>query len=696
MAALAAALGGGTALAQSADEPGRVFELGEIVVIGEAPGGQTAGEAPSQDAIGDEEIYRFNRNSLDDALTLVPGVHVDGFGGSRNEKIAFVRGFDLFQVPLSIDGVRVYLPYDNRLDLGRFLTPDLAEVQVQKGYVSVLNGPGGMGGAINLVTRKPAKDFEGDARFGIEMGNTGSVTSFTSAGSIGVLRERFYLQAGAAVRDSDGWYLPDSYRAPAVGNGPPVEDGGLRDHSATVDWRMNLKAGFTPNATDEYSLSFTHQEGEKEAPLDVTQRVRGITPTIGAGQAQRLWTWPTWDYESIYFLSHTALGAKSYVDTKLFYNELSNLLSSFDDATYSTQARTGNPFAFDSYYDEYGYGGSIEVGTELIERNLLKAAVHYRRDAHESRNIDAPGAAGAAFDPTIRQVEDVWSFGLENTFHVTDRLDFVAGLSYDRRSLEKAEDFNGVGVFTYPLTTDDAINWQGALLYDLGAQGRLHASVSSRTRFPTLWERFSTRFSTSQPNPDLQAERATNYEIGWSGSVGGTLDVGASIFYSDVEDVIQAIALTTAPVLWQNQNVGDGEYYGAELKLEWAALESLRLGANYTFLEREVNAPSFPGLKPVGTPRHYAFVYADWQPCEEFTLTPSAELSSSRYSSSRFEDAVFRQDGFALVNLAAEYRLNANVSLLAGARNLFDETYQVQEGYPEAGRSFYMTGRISF
>jgi iron complex outermembrane receptor protein len=56
--------------------------------------------------------------------------------------------------------VRVYLPVDNRLDFSRFLTSDIAEIQIQKGYASVLDGPGGMGGAINLVSRKPVKPFE--------------------------------------------------------------------------------------------------------------------------------------------------------------------------------------------------------------------------------------------------------------------------------------------------------------------------------------------------------------------------------------------------------------------------------------------------------------------------------------------------------------------------------------------------------
>ncbi len=61
-----------------------------------------------------------------------------------------------------VDGVRIYLPADNRLDFARFLTSDIAEIQIQKGYASVLDGPGAMGGAINLVTRMPAKALEAE------------------------------------------------------------------------------------------------------------------------------------------------------------------------------------------------------------------------------------------------------------------------------------------------------------------------------------------------------------------------------------------------------------------------------------------------------------------------------------------------------------------------------------------------------
>ncbi|QYE34709.1 TonB-dependent receptor plug domain-containing protein [Polymorphobacter sp. PAMC 29334] len=133
------------------------FGLGQIVITGHRAEGVSIGG----DTIGQEAIYSFNRLGLDDAASLIPGVTSGNSGGSRNERLIFVRGFNRFQVPLTVDGIRVYLPADNRLDYGRFLTPDIAEIQVAKGYVSVLNGPDGMGGAINLVTRKPTKELEG-------------------------------------------------------------------------------------------------------------------------------------------------------------------------------------------------------------------------------------------------------------------------------------------------------------------------------------------------------------------------------------------------------------------------------------------------------------------------------------------------------------------------------------------------------
>ncbi|EMT5004916.1 TonB-dependent receptor plug domain-containing protein, partial [Pseudomonas aeruginosa] len=108
------------------------------------------------DSVAREDFQRFDRRDVGEALNTLPGVYLQG-GGNRNERQVSVRGFDSRQVPLFIDGVPVYVPYDGNIDLGRFLTSDLAGIEVSKGYASLLQGPNMLGGAINLATRRPTR-----------------------------------------------------------------------------------------------------------------------------------------------------------------------------------------------------------------------------------------------------------------------------------------------------------------------------------------------------------------------------------------------------------------------------------------------------------------------------------------------------------------------------------------------------------
>lgn len=677
------------------------FELGELsTVLSEisvsGSGRESGGlPTPSQSVVTARDVYTFNKNTLDDALTVVPGVSAANSGGSRNERLIFVRGFDRFQVPLSIDGIRVYLPADNRLDFGRFLTPDLAEIQVQKGYVTVLNGPGGMGGAINLVTRKPVRAAEAEFRTGVEVGNRGIPTAFTGFGLIGTRQENYYLQASGTIRDSNGWFLSQGFRPVPIGNGPPIEDGGRRDFSAVDDYRVNLKAALTPNATDEYSLSYTKQSGAKGAPYSVFEPVSGITPMpLPRGTAfQRDWRWPYWDIDSLYFLSRTAIGDKSYLLGRAYHNSFNNLLSAFDNASLSSQRL---PRSFDSFYDDTAYGGSIEFGTELIPLNTLKFAAHYRRDTHTERQFPAPGLPSSVIEPRQTSQEDTYSVAVENTFHATDQLDLVAGLSYDRNALRRAQDYNAStrALFSYPLGSTDAVNWQTAAIYRTSETGRVHASVSSRTRFPNLFERFSTRFGDAVPNPDLRPERATNYEVGWSELFLGSLRLSPAVFYSDIEDAIQSVSIGNNQI--QIQNVGTGRTYGYEVASELTLSPELFVGANYTFLIRELNDPLRPALKPTGTPRHQAFVWATWQATPALSFTPSVEAASGRFSTDRLENNFFKTGGYVLVNLQAQYALDAHATAAIGVRNLFDHNYSLAYGFPEAGRTVFANVRMTF
>lgn len=73
-------------------------------------------------------------------------------------------------------------------------------------------------------------------------------------------------------------------------------------------------------------------------------------------------------------------------------------------------------------------------------------------------------------------------------------------------------------------------------------------------------------------------------------------------------------------------------------------------------------------------------------------MTSLRLIASYDYNSSRFSTSTgFEAGSFSLVNIKAIYSLPAGVELSAGANNLFDRNYQLTEGFPEEGRSVFVS-----
>ncbi|TCM20451.1 iron complex outermembrane receptor protein [Novosphingobium sp. PhB165] len=670
--ALAAPALAQTAAPSDQTERSDAFTLGQIIVTAPSP------TAPSitSSTLDAEAMQLFNRTSLDDAVNLMPGVSSSNSGGSRNERLINVRGFDRFQVPLSIDGIRVYLPADGRLDYGRFLTADISQVQVAKGYASVLDGPGAMGGAINLVTRTPTQAIEAEARGTLNLGREAEYSGYNLFALLGTRQDKWYAQASYTRNFTDHWDLPGSYE-PTPGS---AEDGGHRDLSRTEDWRVNAKVGFTPNATDEYSLNYTRQEGSKNAPLHITDPV----------SSQRNWSWPYWNIDSIYFLSTTALGDYGTLKTRVYRNSFDNLLSAFDDATETTQTK---PRAFNSYYADTAWGGSAQLDVDVSPANRLSVAGHYRRDKHvEWQQVFPSGAT----EPKQTSIEETYSIAAENRLAFSPTLALTAGVSFDWRDLSKAEDYANNALIEYPLHNGKALNGQAQLNWTPDNVTSLHASISSRARFPTIFERFSSRFGGAVSSPDLKAERATNYEIGGSRDF-GPLHAEAALFYSHLNDVIVAFPfLYQGQSVTQSRNLGSGNYYGGEIALTAKLANTLSLGGNYTYTHRDLDDPTNSAFQPTGVPTHKAFVWADWSPLDGLHVLPNADIASNRWTVNTAGTRYYRTGSYALANLTVNYALYRGVEVGAGVRNLFDDYYVLTDGFPEPGRSFFLSFQYKY
>jgi iron complex outermembrane receptor protein len=611
-----------------------------------------------------EELAARDVFRASEALVLLPGVHFQpgNRGGARNEASVYLRGFDLSRVPVLLDGIPIYVPYDGYIDLNRLQTFDLAGVEVARGYASVLYGPNAMGGAINLVTRRPEAGFAARAvlRFDAGRGLDASGTRLTALASYG--GEDWYAQAGVGWLDRRFTELAKDFRSGLFQ--PP----GRRLRSKSEDMTFNFKTAWTPGE-DEYALTLVVQNGEKGAP-----------PYAGLIAANAtFFDWPYYDKRSVYLTTRTALGEGYSLRGRFYYDAFRNQLKRFDNSTYTTQLL---PFAFTSDYDDDTVGGSLELSAPWIRGGETRLAAFLKRDTH--REFRPSGPVSVMRDLT-------GSIAASVRIPVGERVTVAAGTSYDWRDAEVAQDPAFNGTVSFPLFRREAVNWQFGVEYALTPDVELFAGLSRKTRFPTMFERYSYRLGNGQPNPALEPETLLTVEGGVRGEFTSWLSGSASVFWGEAEGFIQSVTIgrnARPPFneIVQFQNIGEVRIAGFETDLDVeAGWFSGRLA--YTWLDRDLT--NRPGLFLFGTPRHKLDVDAEARLGGGFFVGASLTYQSSLFTSDRGTGNPIGV--YALAGLKAGWRSDDGYGVTIGARNLFDRLYEFDAGYPGEGRSFFVT-----
>ncbi len=702
-----------------------IFRLGEIAVSVVDDTTQVG----SRTTVTAEEISAYtDSNTLEKALNLLPSV-TETQVGRRNEKSVSIRGFEMRQIAVMVDGVQSAMPYDYYPDLQTYTTGSLSEIQVSKGLSSVLAGPNTMGGIINMVTKRPEKKIEGNLSVTAKFGNSGAYNGILTSGNVGTNQGNWYLQAGATYNDINRWSVSDNY-SPVQNTGnhffqagkdyyfPLVnENGGFRDGSSSQAEAANIKLGFTPNETDEYVIAYNYSNMEYDIPVYAGQSytsMAGSRPTDDEKLAYQLTkpfyrSYPYYRKQTVYSLTNTALGDTGYVKTRLFYDTFKNRMDSVEFANADlTEMRDES--GFPSFFNDYDFGGSVETGADLFKDNTTKIAFHYRKDVHRSKELGD--------DDWSRVADDTYSVALENTWHANEKTDVIVGASYDWLRVDTVKN---AGIDDYRVN-DDTLNPMAAVRYRYSDDGAVYAGVAQKSRFATQKSRFGTRTGngTGIPNPDLKAEKAVNYEIGVSDTV-GNVTFDAAAFYTDVRDTNLEVVVPSAECdsgfCYQTQNFGKSRVYGLELASVIRMTDSFDLGLAYTYMEKELRSSiaKAEDLKPTNVPRHKLTVYGDWRVAEGLNIIPKVEAYSSRYStlggnnmvngavrtSGKPGTGIDMRDGtkiggFATAGLKVKYQPFDALEISAGVDNIFDKNYQLAEGYPEEGRNYFLTLTTKF
>lgn len=211
----------------------------------------------------------------------------------------------------------------------------------------------------------------------------------------------------------------------------------------------------------------------------------------------------------------------------------------------------------------------------------------------------------------------------------------------------------------------------------LETQTKLKASYGTGFHAPSL----NQLFDPLSGNPNLKPEESRGYDYGFEQSLWQKrVSFGATWFHNDVRNLITFASAFP----FQFMNINRAKTHGVESFASVQITDRLQIRADYTYtiaIDADTSAPL------QRRPKDKASVSAVWQPTDQLTLSATALWVSGWYDFDRFGLVfpAFKTSPYRLVNLAANYKINENVTVFGRIDNLFDERYQDPIGFERPG-----------
>jgi iron complex outermembrane receptor protein len=500
---------------EAATDSDDLHTLPTVYVEDDAPPPNRTTLVPGLDSV-------FPAADAGEALMSVPGVSVGRMGGHGLEP--FIRGQSQTRITIVDDGAVIHGGCPNRMDPPTaYMNMDSIDaLEVDKGYATVRNGPGGPGGTVrstrDVPVFAPDKPYAGSVSTGLDS----NAWAKTADGSVRAGTEWGYVRADAHYADANSY----------------VDGDGDTVRSAYSAHGARTEVGLTPTPDDTLRIGFQYDRIEDAL-------------FAGAGMDSPL--------------SETAVGRLSYDHRTEPGGVIEGVKASFYGGAvdhvmdnYSLRTRTGNVMQVDSDSNTFGGAFSVDgdwdataftVGADLQVNN--RDAVRYmgaRSQIGDSSRIQSYSWP----DITIAQVglyaEADHPLAADRTLRVGlrfDRVD-VSSAKADRVAIAPAQSANTLYANYYGVRAEDRAenNVGGVVRYEAAIrQGlRVSAGLSRSVRTADATERGLAQNNNTASNrwvgnPGIEPEKHHQADVGATAAF-STWSAEGSIYYDRVSDFI--------------------------------------------------------------------------------------------------------------------------------------------------------------
>jgi len=595
-----------------------------------------------------DDIRRSPAKTLPELLALQAGVSTRSlYGNHATQTSVDLRGFGATATQntlVLLDGRRL-----NDLDLSdvnyaAIPLENIDRIEIIRGGGSVLYGDGAVGGAINIITKKPGR-----------AGTTGNLT---------VTGESYKTrQLDASVSHGEGPFAFHIF-ANGIDSGGYRRNNELHQGNLQTDMRWSEDRGewFLKLGADDQSLRLPGaRHVDPSAGIDelVNDRRGTDTPNDYAKQTG----------------SSLTLGYSRFLsgDRELIFDggyRMKNQKAFFDDYTFGG--------AFANYVDTDLGTGSFTPRLKMrhalfgLPGNFTTGFDYYRTQYDSDRSLN-PSTAGAPIHRLNVNQSSMAIYG-ENLNEIGDASTLTIGARLQRVHMQAHDDFNPAAPgAAFGSGAPDRNSTDSQHMLDLGLRHRLggkwsvYGKLGRSARFATVDEFFQT-----DPNNFLQTfsplkpQTAESIDLGTDYTDGDTrFSVG--IYRTDLHNEIHF-----NPIIFANENLDPTRRHGLTLSVAQRLAEKWRIAADYSYTRAEFRAGDFAGNEVPLVARDTGSLSLFWTPQAKLSLSAAARYTGAKRFDNDQTNTFQKIPAYATVDfkLLGEY---ARWKWTAAVNNIFDK-----------------------
>lgn len=693
-------------LLPAAEEQG-ALNLGATSVLGTSLGGITEGSTSyttgsvslgktpqslrrtpqSVTVLTEQRMKDQNLTNLKQMLQQTPGVVVDQ---TDSERVTYYsRGYQIDA--LQFDGSTINVDWRS----GNFIQPDVAtldHVEVLRGASGMLRGSGNPSGVVNMVRKRPTREFQGSASYTI-----------------------------------GSW---DANRYVADVSGPLTEGGNIRGRVIAVhddkdffqDTRMERKNVLYTVLAADLSDSTTVTGGLEYSEIDATGAWGGLVPNFDGSPLPFSRStflganWARWDRTNTHAFVELDHAFDNGWNLKLNANRsrLAYKDHGFQQTSLARTAGTTNPYLWDVNYNfndgggrtNYSNVGAVLDGPfELLgrEHRLTVGAEWNEADAigvesvwgYNARGVDVRNwnpsnvnkeRTGASANPQAHTITTQKATYASFNMSLAEPLNAIIGARLNWYDFENRNSTTG----DYNVTRE--VVPYAALIYDLTD------NISAYTSYTEI---FAPQTSYDVSGALLEPMTGEVYELGLKGEFyEGRLNSSIAVFRTNLvgkglQDA-SAIALPCQPSNAIGSCMvasGKSRSEGVELEISGEVLPGWQVGGGYTYTTTEYlkdTAANEGNVLRTTDPKHLLRLFTSYKLPGQFsnwTVGGGVQAQSDIYATNNAGTARAEQAGYAIYNAMVAYRFNEHYSAQFNANNLFDKYYYEKIGI--TGANYY-------